>query len=344
MLKRKLAIINSDPKDCTYGGVAPIMRNMHPYLEKEYDISYFYLSGKWVNLPLPGRLKIMLYILFNWNKIKSNDFILSHVPEGSFLVSYMNKPFSHIYHGNFNPMRGSKYWFGKYFEWLFDLFEKRIEKSCKLKYTVGPVIGDRKKLYNPINHPVKSKDIKDRNGFIFAGRLEGIKNIDRIIRIFATCPKDIKQSNKLYIAGDGTLNKYLHDLVDSLKLNDDVIFTGALSNTDLVELDSNRLILLMASSHEGLPTAIAEAFSVGVPVVSTDVGDISRVVINGETGFVLPSSFKDEEYHSAIKKILSDYSRFSDNAYKKSSIFNAEKITKEMISDFNKLMENEITE
>lgn len=342
MNKHTLAIINSDPIDCTYGGVAPIMRNMDSYLSSAFDVRYYYIPESWKHIPLPGRIKVMMMILRYWHRIRKSDAILSHVPEGSWLITFMNTPLVHIFHGNFNPMKGSKYRFGKYFARIFDAFDKRISKKAAMLYTVGPTFDNRKKLYNPIQHNVKPTPLTERSGFVFAGRLETLKNIDKIIRVYSSLDDDIKRRNKLYIAGDGTQREYLHALTASLGETDNVVFTGALDNTELVKLDTKRKILLMASTHEGLPTAIAEALTVGVPVVSTDVGDINRVIKNGYNGYLLPVEFSNADYIKAIHDILENYEQFSKHALESSSVFNARVITKELIGSINSLiLENE---
>lgn len=334
----KLAVINSDSKDASYGGVAPIMRNMHDYLCKEYDVKYFCLSDSWKKFPGLNRFKLMVYLLWHWTELKSYDFILSHVPEGSYIASFTGIPYSHIYHGNDNPMSVSRYWFGKYFKFIFNIFFKRIERTCPLKYTVGPVWGDKKKLFNPIAHKIEPKPYQERSGFMFAGRLEIIKNVNRLIRIYAKLPKAIQSEHHFYIAGYGTQENYLRNLVKQLKLDNYVHFLGNLPNEQLIEEDSKRKILIMASTQEGLPTAIAEALSVGVPVVSTNPGDIGIVLKNNYNGFIFPLDFEDKDYIKAIETILNDYNRFSQAAKESSEIFNGENITKNVISDINKVL------
>lgn len=335
---RKLAVINSDSMDCNYGGVAPFLRNMHTFLSEAFDVEYFTIPPTWTSKRIPGRIKLMYYLFKRRKDLKKCDFVLSHVPEGSFVVSFMGIPYCHIYHGNFNPMKGSRYRLGKYFGWLFELFQKRIEKTCPLQYTVGTVFGDAKKLMNPICHDVAEKPYSQRKGFIFAGRLESIKNIDRIIRIYSKLPEALRNEHHLFIAGFGTQEDALKKQVVDMKLTDCVEFLGSVPNTKMPEVDSTKRLLLMASSYEGLPTAIAEALSVGVPVVSTDVGDISLVMKNDVNGFILPLDFKDEEYVDAIKIILDDYERFAIAAKQSSSVFKSEKITQQVIEDINKVL------
>jgi glycosyltransferase involved in cell wall biosynthesis len=204
-------------------------------------------------------------------------------------------------------------------------------------YTVGVEKQGVSKIFNPVLHSVKIKDKSARSGFIFSGRLENVKNIDRLIRIYANLPECVQNENLFYIAGTGTLASALKKQVTSLGLSDRIIFLGELKNEDMIEANSTKKILLMASSLEGMPMAIAEALSVGIPVVSTDVGDIARIIRNQENGFLLPLDYEDEEYLHCINSILSDYTRFADNAFATSEVFRSEKVASSLISDINQL-------
>lgn len=328
-----VAILNTDPLTCNYGGVAPFMKNLDPFLQKAFNIKYYYVPEKKKKGFIPRRFQIFWLLWRKRNELSHFDFIISHIPEGSYIASYCNVPYAHIYHGNDNPMSVSRYWYGKYFAKVYDRFYKRIAQTATLKYTVGPTWGDVKKMFNPILHDVKPTPIESRIGFIFAGRLEEGKHIDRLIRIYAKIPVQIQEKHHFYIAGYGSQEQVLKELVHQLNLEDKIHFTGGLSNKELITEDSKRKILLMASEKEGLPNVIAEAFSVGIPVVSTDAGDISRVLKSGYNGYLLPLKFTDEEYINAIKKILSDYERLAINALKTSAIFNAQNIAESLIND-----------
>lgn len=337
-MKNKLAIINSSSWNCSYGGVAPFMRNMHPYLSNEFDVQYFHLPDPIRNTLIPNRIKIMFYLWRHRKEIKKCDFIISHIPEGSFVVSFFNIPYAHIFHGNDNPMSQSRYRYGKYFSFLFDCFFQRIEKTCRIKYTVGVASNDRKKLFNPINNYNFHTPSQERCGFIFAGRLEKIKNIDRLIRIYTKLPTQIQKDNHFYIAGFGSQENYLKNLVTQLGYNDKIHFLGNVPNTSLIKETSKRKLLIMASSQEGMPTAIAEALSVGVPVVSTNPGDIALVLKNDYNGYIFTLDFKDEDYVNAILAILDDYERFAKAAQKSSYVFNCESICNGIINDINSIL------
>lgn len=334
----KLAILNSDPKECTYGGVAPIMRNMHPFLSKEFEIDYFYTPSEWDKIPGPKRIKTLIYFLSVRKKMYSYDFILSHIPEGSYVASFTHTPYAHIYHGNTNPMKVSRFKLGKYFAFIYNLFFKRIEKTAAVSYTIGPSWGNVKKMWNPISHSVKVKAIEERSGFIFAGRLEAPKNIDRIIRIYTSLPTSIINRHDLFIAGSGTQEELLKQKAQSTGIGDKIHFLGRLDNESLIEKVSSCALMLMASEYEGMPTAIAEALSVGVPVVTTAAGDIPSVIKDAFNGVLLNISGSDEEYRIAIITALEHLEMLSKNAIESAKVFDAAAIVKDFVSDVTSIL------
>lgn len=152
-------------------------------------------------------------------------------------------------------------------------------------------------------------------------------------------PSDIRENNHFYIAGYGTQESSLKELVNRLKLNRQVHFLGNLPNLSLIEEDRSKKILIMASTQEGLPTAIAEALSVGVPVITTNPGDIGLVIKSNYNGFIFPLDFEDKDYVNAILKVLQDYDRFSSSALESSTVFDAKVITDNMVKDIQCILD-----
>jgi glycosyltransferase involved in cell wall biosynthesis len=339
MTRLKLAIVNSTSISMSYGGVAPFIKNLDPFMREAFDVEYIVLPVALTRIHfIPRRLIYLIYLLGKGRQLRKADIILSHVPEGSYIVSFGKIPFIHIFHGNFNPMSQSRYWYGKYFMSVFEKMERRVIRKAALMYTVGVERKGIPKIFNPVLHKVKVKNPENRAGFIFAGRLEKIKNIDRLVKIYAQLSPAIREKNPFYIAGVGTQESALRKIVAGLGLENNIIFSGSLANDDLVEMDSSKKILIMASSQEGMPMAIAEALSVGVPVISTDTGDIARIIKTNQNGFLLPLTFSDEEYIQSIMNILNDYDRFAGNALDSSSIFRSEKIAAGLVNDIHSII------
>ena len=103
---------------------------------------------------------------------------------------------------------------------------------------------------------------------------------------------------------DSTTFGELQTLVKTLGIVEEVIFLGYHRN--LLPIYSAFDIFVLSSLREGLPNSILEAMALGLPVVTTDVAGAKELVVNGETGFVVPQ--KDSEgLARAIVTLLADH-------------------------------------
>lgn len=77
-------------------------------------------------------------------------------------------------------------------------------------------------------------------------------------------------------------------------------------------------LFLHASESEGIPVAIMEAMSFGIPAIATDVGGVSELVRHEKNGFLLHKDFQDEEMVVLIRRIWAmrdeEYLRLRQNA------------------------------
>lgn len=331
-IKKKVAVLLTNSYLTSYGGIGPFVRNLDKDLNSYFALTYFFLpveleKVKWI----PHRAMYVAFLLKNYLKLKKFDLIISHSPEGSYVASYIRKPLVHIFHGNTNPMVISRFRFGKYFDFIFDHIHKVIKVKSALLFSVGEKREGVIKFINPISHEVEVIHERDRNGFIYAGRLEKPKGVHHLIKAYSFLPEKVREEHSLEIAGSGTELENLKGLALKLGLNKQVIFLGNMDNRDLIKVLSKNKILLMASEFEGFPMVIAEAFSVGVPVLTTSVGDIPEFVKNGINGFLFPVGFSLESYAMKIEEVLNNYSHYSGNALLASRVFNATEITRDFV-------------
>lgn len=70
-------------------------------------------------------------------------------------------------------------------------------------------------------------------------------------------------------------------------------------------------VFLLSSMAEGVPTVLLEAMSVGMPIVSTDVGAIPEIINEGENGFLYQSGETDRAMKSIIRLIDDEQLRYS---------------------------------
>lgn len=159
---------------------------------------------------------------------------------------------------------------------------------------------------------------KDKKVVLFVGRLAEIKGVEYLIRALKE-----KENLLLVIVGEGPLRKKLEDGTTDAKC--DVKFLGSKNHNELKYVYASADVLVVPSisdnkgAQEGLPTVIMEAFASKLPVVATNTGGISDVVISGETG-ILISQKNEEDIKKAVEKLLRDTEfreKVVSNAYEK---------------------------
>ena len=105
------------------------------------------------------------------------------------------------------------------------------------------------------------------------------------------------------LVGDGPERASLEAQAASLGIRDRVIFLG--HRDDVAELLASCDLLVLPSLYEGLPLSVLEAMAAGKPVVATSVGGTPEAVLDGETGFLVPSR-DPTALVRAIQRLLTD--------------------------------------
>ena len=140
---------------------------------------------------------------------------------------------------------------------------------------------------------------------IGVGSLYPDKRWDRLLhaiaRLHASRPE---LPFRLKIAGRyGSERGNLERLAQDLNLQSKVSFLGL--RHDIPDLLSQSDIFVFTSDSEGTPNAVMEAMAAGLPVVANDCGDISRLVEDGVTGFIVPRE-EEQRMVSALAELLCD--------------------------------------
>jgi len=93
---------------------------------------------------------------------------------------------------------------------------------------------------------------------------------------------------RLKIAGDGSLRKQMDAYLAEHGLGRHVLLLGWQTQQQVFEHLSAARALVLSSHDEGLPVAIMEAFSLGVPAIAPDVGAVRELVETGASGWLVP--------------------------------------------------------
>jgi L-malate glycosyltransferase len=114
----------------------------------------------------------------------------------------------------------------------------------------------------------------------------------------------------LEVISDGDFEQYRHK-IDTLNLKDEIVFHGKKNTAEVAAIMQQCDLLLLFSNYENFPCVIPEAWSCGIPVLSTDVGGISDYM-NEENG-VLIEPHDVEALTGELEKMLISTERY-DNA------------------------------
>lgn len=129
------------------------------------------------------------------------------------------------------------------------------------------------------------KGKKDCFIFLGVGRLVPVKRFDVLIKAFARI-KDNVDGAELWIAGEGEERGELERIINEEELGESVKLLGW--QDDLGPIYEQAAGFVLSSDAEGYGLAVIEAMQHGLPVVMTDVGLADEIVINEESGLVVP--------------------------------------------------------
>lgn len=126
------------------------------------------------------------------------------------------------------------------------------------------------------------------------------KNIRRLIAAFAKVQS--RTDCRLLIAGDGSERADLEDFARSRLRPGSFLFTGQVNRVEDVYAALD--IFALSSDTEQMPTSLMEAMAAGLPLVSTDVGDVSNMVTDENRPFVVDRD--DEAFGNALLRLVTD--------------------------------------
>ena len=155
------------------------------------------------------------------------------------------------------------------------------------------VLPDRKESRNALSVPANNLQCA------FIGRVTQIKRPDRFLDVVSEIKK---RGVKLdfSIAGDGELLEMCRERIKQENLP--VTILGWQSDIERVLSSADMVVL--TSDNEGTPLSLIQAGMAGLPVVTTNVGSVSEVVLDGVTGIV--TRLDVQEIADALEKLAND--------------------------------------
>lgn len=134
---------------------------------------------------------------------------------------------------------------------------------------------------------IKDKEARETRTFLFLGALIQRKGVADLLNAVNQMKNERISDFRLVVAGAGAEEKRLKEYVKNNNLQDYVDFMGWVTKEQKPALFEKADVLVLPSYNEGLPIAILEAMSYGLPIISTNVGSIAEAIKENENGFLI---------------------------------------------------------
>jgi glycosyltransferase involved in cell wall biosynthesis len=170
----------------------------------------------------------------------------------------------------------------------------------------------------------------------YIGSIEPRKNLKSVILAMKSYKEKHSDTIKLVLSGSKSwLSSDLYKTVQELSLDDDVVFTGRVTDEEKIALLQHATVFAFPSFYEGFGLMVLEAFAAGCPVIISDRGALPEIA-GGAALIVNPD--KPEEIADAIAKLNQDDTLRSQLIQKGrlwAKGFTWEKAAKETLEIFN---------
>lgn len=138
--------------------------------------------------------------------------------------------------------------------------------------------------------------------FVYAGRIEKIKGMELLLQAWM---KLGDKAPKLVICGSGELEDWCREYIQNNELSS-VEMLGQIDNSEVKRIVGESLAMVYPTQwYEGFPMAVAEAYTMGTPIIASDIGNVGNLVEDNVTGL----KFKSNSVVALAKAV----EKFADN-------------------------------
>jgi len=180
---------------------------------------------------------------------------------------------------------------------------------------------------------------EDDKIILFVGRIASEKSIDKVIKALAIIKKRNTSKEKLLIVGNGPAMDELKQLTRSLKVEEDVIFTGTVSYKEIRHYYKMAYVFTIASTTETFGIVTIEALASGVPVLAIKAPGAVDILTNGLDGLLVDDDV--EKFANALEKIIKEpelREKLSRGALKTSEKYNIDTVSERMLNLYREVI------
>jgi glycosyltransferase involved in cell wall biosynthesis len=160
---------------------------------------------------------------------------------------------------------------------------------------------------------------------LFVGRLAPQKNVDALLYATAVL-RDAARQPIVRIVGDGEERNRLRAKAAHLRLSN-VVFEGRRTPAEIAEAYARATVVVLPSTHEGMPLVLLEAMAAGAPVVASH---LTEIIEAGGDAIITVDPVAPRALAEALGRLLDDaalQARLSDAGHRRASRYTWEAVT-----------------
>jgi len=183
---------------------------------------------------------------------------------------------------------------------------------------------------------------EDDKVILYVGRVAQEKSIDKIIEALAITKRKGISNVRLLIVGGGPAIEELKNLVRSLQIEEQVIFTGEVKNEEIRHYYKIAYLFTIASTTETFGIVIIEALASGIPVLAVKAPGAVDILTDGLDGLLVDNDNDIEKFANALDKIIREpelRERLSQGALKTSERYSIDIVSERMLNLYREVME-----
>lgn len=210
----------------------------------------------------------------------------------------------------------------------------KMEKDIEVIYNFVDAKRFNKKPITPFKQVISPNNEKI---LLHASNFRKVKRVEDVVYVFEKVNKVIP--SKLLFVGDGPERSFIEDLTRKTCARTDIRFLGRQEQMEEILAISD--LFLLPSEYESFGLVALEAMAAQVPVISTNVGGLPEININGVTGFLSKVGDVDDMSKNIIK-ILSDekaFTKMKKNALAQAMKFDIHNIVPQYEELYKKVLE-----
>jgi glycosyltransferase involved in cell wall biosynthesis len=265
---------------------------------------------------IPRRIQVLLHLSRFQTAIQASGIDAAYVSSPEVLLAVQSWKFSQLIYrfaGLTNPISIARFRWARLLDWMFRPVMNRALRSASHILTTADDATVRKFIEEfsgrewiqrvrssttyfdeDVFHPQPKAQARARMETVGSpivlslGRLNRAKGWPLLLTAFSHFRR-IHPDAMLYFVGDGEDRASVLQFATSLGVESSIRLTGQVAPDAVSAFLNCADLVVSCSKFEGWPTAVVESVACGIPVVSTSVSGVSSLIVDGVTGFVVPT-------------------------------------------------------